>query len=372
MRHRFVNILRLLVLHAICATQMYGQSQLVETTVFSKGESGYHTFRIPAIVKTKGGTLLAFAEGRKSARADYGDIDLVLKRSIDDGQTWGPIQLIWDDDLNTCGNPAPVIDEKSGKIILLSTWNLGSDREHEIIDGMSKDTRRIFVLESIDEGASWSTAREITEEVKNDAWTWYATGPGSGLQVRKGPYAGRLVLGCDHIEAQSKKYYSHVIYSDDGGKNWALGGSTPMDQVNECEVAELPKGLLMLNMRNYDRSKKYRQTAISSDGGLNWSHQKHDNELVEPRCQASLQTHPSLKLLLFSNPADMDDRKRMTLRFSSDWGHSWPTSVILHEGPAAYSDIVVLEANEVGCFYEKGVQDPYEEIVFARLFLSQK
>ncbi|NND08729.1 MAG: exo-alpha-sialidase [Saprospiraceae bacterium] len=371
MRSGFSMILLLLGLCIVSVDRTFSQAQIVQTTVFSKGEQGYHTFRIPAIIKTSGGVLLAFAEGRKSARADYGDIDLVLKRSNDMGMSWGPLQLIWNDNQNTCGNPAPILDEKTGKITLLTTWNLGTDKEHLIIEGTSQDTRRVFVLESKDEGTSWSAPLEITEQVKKDDWTWYATGPGSGLQIGRGPHAGRLILGCDHIEAESKKYYSHVIYSDDGGKKWTLGGSTPQDQVNECEVAELPQGLLMLNMRNYNRSKKYRQTAISRDGGLQWSDQKHDGQLVEPRCQASLQTHRDLKLLLFSNPADKNERIKMTLQFSSDWGYSWPTSVVLHEGPAAYSDIVILDEANVGCLYEKGEQNPYEEIVFAKVPLNR-
>ncbi|MCA9080940.1 MAG: exo-alpha-sialidase, partial [Planctomycetaceae bacterium] len=98
-------------------------------------------------------------------------------------------------------------------------------------------------------------------------WTWYATGPGSGIQMEAGPHQGRLVIPCDHIQAQTKHYYSHVIYSDDHGASWRLGGSSPQHQVNECEVVELDDGRLLLNMRNYDRSHKARQVAFSNDGG---------------------------------------------------------------------------------------------------------
>ena len=97
----------------------------------------------------------------------------------------------------------------------------------------------MFVTHSTDDGLSWSDPREITADVKRDDWTWYATGPGSGIQIQHGPHQGRLVIPCDHIEAGTKRYYSHVIYSDDHGKSWQLGGSTPQHQVNECEVVEL-------------------------------------------------------------------------------------------------------------------------------------
>ena len=134
-------------------------------------------------------------------------------------------------------------------------------------------------------------AAEITNAVKKDDWTWYATGPGSGIQIQHGPHKGRLVIPCDHIEADTKHYYSHVIYSDDHGETWQLGGTTPQHQVNECEVVELSGGRLMLNMRNYDRTKKNRQVAISDDGGLTWQEQRFDPTLIEPICQAAIERY---------------------------------------------------------------------------------
>jgi len=149
-----------------------------------------------------------------------------------------------------------VVDRQTGTIWLLSTWNLGSDHEKRIIDGTSKDTRRVFITSSTDDGLSWAKPKEITSDVKQPDWTWYATGPGNGIQLSKGKHKGRLIIPCDHIEAGTKKYFSHVIYSDDHGRSWQLGGSTPDDMVNECAVVQLDNGDLMLNMRNYDRTKK--------------------------------------------------------------------------------------------------------------------
>ncbi|MGI9542699.1 MAG: sialidase family protein [Cyclobacteriaceae bacterium] len=335
--------------------------------VFVGGEDGYTCYRIPAITASKDGTLLAFAEGRKNGCSDTGDIDLVLKRSNDGGITWGSIQVIWDDSTNTCGNPAPVLEKKTGVISLLSTWNLGIDKEPAIIDQTSTDTRRVFILQSADHGQSWTPPREITSQTKLSNWTWYATGPGSGIQLQQGPNEGRLMIACDHIEAETKEYFSHVIFSDDLGKTWQVGGTTPEDQVNECEVAELPNGRLVLNMRNYNRDMKYRQTAISNDGGITWTNQKHDNNLIEPICQASLQVYPNKQALLFSNPASKEKRINMTLRASYDWGVTWPDALVLHQGPAAYSDLVVLEDGVIGCLYESGDESPYETIVFQRV-----
>jgi sialidase-1 len=290
-----------------------------------------------------------------------------MKRSEDNGKTWTGLTVIWDDDENVCGNPAPVQDRRTGKIFLLSTWNLGSDHEPQIINQTSRDTRRIYLIVSEDDGITWSEPVEITTSVKLDTWTWYATGPCHGLQVGSGQYKDRMIIPCDHIEAGTGKYFSHIIYSDNSGMTWNLGGTTPQDQVNECAIAELPGDKLMLNMRNYDRKQKSRKVSVSSDGGLTWSKIWSDPVLIEPICQASLLNHPDKKILYFLNPASEDSREKMTLRLSYDDGKTWAISKVLHAGPAAYSDLAILPAGELACFYEAGEKSPYEGIVFRKL-----
>jgi sialidase-1 len=340
--------------------------------IFKSGENGYKCYRIPAIVITNKGTLLAFAEARKNSCGDAGDIDLVVRRSFDGGKTWLPMSVVWDDTDNTCGNPAPVVDRKTGNIILLSTWNLGTDHEKQIIAGTGKDTRRIFVLSSNDDGNNWSQAREITASVKKPDWTWYATGPCNGIQIQTKKYKGRLVIPCDHIEAESKKYYSHSIFSDDGGLTWKLGGTTPTDMVNECTVAELPKGTLMLNMRNYNASR-VRQISTSKDGGETWSELKPDGTLIEPVCQGSLLWYDAKgkkNFLAFSNPASQKTRTNMTVRLSYDKGKTWKKKKVVHEGPSAYSNLVVLPNGNLACLYEAGLKSAYESILFKELLFS--
>ncbi len=344
--------------------------------VFISGIDGYNTYRIPALVKTNSGTLLAFCEGRKVSSSDAGDVDLLLKRSDDLGNTWSSQQIIWDDGQNTCGNPCPILDRETDKIHLLMTWNRGDDSEREIINGVSSDTRRVFVTSSSDDGNTWSNPKEITQDVKLTNWTWYATGPGGGIQIEQGNFKGRLVAPCDHIEADTKHYYSHIIYSDDHGESWKLGGSTLDHQVNECQVAEISEDRLMLNMRNYDKSKNSRQVAISKDGGISWSDQKFDEELIEPICQASLQsyswtTEGKRKYLFFSNPADTSERIKMTIKVSKDEGGSWNTKKEIYSGPSAYSDLEIIEDNLIACLFEAGENSPYQYIKFIRIPISK-
>ena len=336
--------------------------------VFKSGTNGYNTFRIPSIIKTKSGALLAFAEGRKNNASDSGDIDLVLRRSENNGKTWGDLIVIRDDGDNVCGNPSPVLDNKTGNIFLLSTWNLGRDTERMIINETSEDTRRIYVMSSGDDGNSWSEPTEITKDVKKDNWTWYATGPVHGIQIQNGSHKGRMIIPCDHIESKSKKYYSHIIFSDDGGNSWEIGGITPQDYVNECTVAEINKGKLLLNMRNYDRTQENRKISVSDDGGITWGNIYSDETLIEPICQASLLRYSFSgkykKYLMFLNPSDKKERINMTLKLSSDYGRTWNSKLVLHSGPSAYSDLTRLNGDGIGCLFEAGVSSPYEGIVF--------
>ena len=175
---------------AVLAVPAHGNAPIDDPALFRSGEDAYDTFRIPALIEASNGDLLAFAEGRVGGRGDSGDIDLVLRRSSDGGDTWSDLEIVWDDGVNTCGNPCPVVDSSDGTIHLLATRNLGHDHESEIIAGTSEGTRTVWVLTSTDHGATWTEPREITSATKRPDWTWYATGPGNGIQLRSGPKAG--------------------------------------------------------------------------------------------------------------------------------------------------------------------------------------
>ncbi len=341
------------------------KTHIEQIDVWRGGRDGFHTYRIPALAVSNDNTILAFCEGRKYHRGDAGDIAMLVKRSTDGGASWSSQAVIWDDPGNTCGNPAPVVERENGTIHLLMTWNRGDDHEGDIISGSSNDTRRVFVTSSADDGLNWREPKEITGDVKLPDWTWYATGPGHGIQIRNGKHSGRLVIPCDHIEAETKDYYSHIIYSDDNGATWRLGGRAPQPQVNECEVVEISGGALLLNMRSYSPGERARQVAISVDGGITWTDQRSDPALIEPICQASIigcsNKGPSeSQLVLFANPASKTQRVNMTLRASLDDGDTWTSQITLHAGPSAYSDLAVAPDGRILCLYEGGESHPYE------------
>jgi len=337
--------------------------------VYVAGEGGYHTYRIPSAIVTPKGTVLAFAEGRRAAAADAGDIDLVLRRSHDGGRSWGPMQVVGDNGPNTFGNPCAVVDARRGVIWLLTTQNRGTDRERDIIAGTSQGTRTVWAMRSNDDGATWSTPTDITASVKAAGWTWYATGPGVGIQTR----SGRLVIPANHAEEGSGVHRSHLFFSDDGGETWSLGGSADAG-TNESQVVELADGRLLLNMRNHPpKPQNVRLVARSDDGGGSLSPAEPDRTLVEPPAQASLIRYGTRGgasgPLLFSNPASTA-RERMTIRVSDDEGTTWPIARVVHEGPAAYSSLVALPDGAIGLLFERGDRGPYERITFARVTIE--
>jgi sialidase-1 len=349
------------------------QSSIAEpqyTTVYTSNEAGYHTFRIPSVIATRNGTLLAFAEARRTGAADAGDIDLVVKRSRDGGASWSALEVVGDNGPNTFGNPCPVLDTKTGALWLLSTHNRGTDREKDIIAGTSQASRTVWAMKTTDDGVTWSTPVEITASVKQPDWTWYATGPGIGIQTR----SGRLVIPANHAEAGSGVHRSHMFFSDDGGRHWSLGASSDPG-TNESQVVELADGRLKLNMRNHPpKPENFRMVATSRDRGRTLSTAFPARTLVEPPAQASLLRMTTAKAhdrnrLLFANPASAR-RERLTVRLSYDEGNTWPVARVIHEGPAAYSSLVVLQDLSIGLLFERGAQSAYEGIAFARLTLE--
>ncbi|MCA9425528.1 MAG: exo-alpha-sialidase [Candidatus Omnitrophica bacterium] len=333
-----------------------------QVDVFISGTEGYDTFRIPSLFVTPSGAVLAICEGRKESRSDTGNIDLVLKRSEDGGETWGPLQVIADDGDNVMGNPCPVLDRETGTIWMPITRNLGHDSEKEIKEGTSEGSRECWMMKSTDDGKTWSKPENITESTKAEDWTWYATGPGVGIQLE----SGRLLIPCDHAVAGTGMFRSHVIYSDDQGETWKLGG-IPGDYTNECQAIQKRDGSILLNMRSY-HGKNLRYTSVSQDGGETWTEPVMDEELIEPVCQASLIRYEgdgTKNRILFSNPADKK-RIKMTVKLSYDEGESWPVAQLVYPGPSAYSCLAELPSGEVGLLYERGMKNPYEKITLAR------
>ncbi len=361
------------------------KENIVETVVFESGQNGYQCYRIPAIVKAPNGELLAFAEARRNNCGDFGDVDLVLKSSTDNGQTWGELQLVVDYGSNQAGNPAPVYDLTDpafpqGRLFLF--YNTGTASESDNRKG--KAVREVWYRTSTDNGQSWSEAVNITSQTSrpnapatnpdytfNEDWRSYANTPGHALQLQKGKYKGRLFVAANHSagppQDKFRDYRAHAFYSDDHGKTFKISPDVNYAGSNEAMAAETSGGSLLLNCRNQSGDAKYRIQAFSRDAGASWTEVKVMQQLPDPVCQGSLISYKPKKgkpVLLFSNLDSQDKRENLTIRYSTDDGKNWSAGKVICPGPAAYSDLVIQQNGDIGVLYEK---DGYKRIVYAQL-----
>jgi sialidase-1 len=351
---------------------------MTEVTIpFRAGREGYASYRIPAVVTTARGTLLAFCEGRVTSASDHGHIDIVLKRSTDGGRTWGPLTVAANNGTNLAGNPAPVALD-TGRVLLVHVRSAAAASEDLIVRGKVKeaDGRRVWVQHSDDEGVTWSAPKEITRQVKKAGWRWYATTPGHGIQLS----TGRVVVPGNHtlpptgtdVGNEGKYNGGHCLLSDDRGETWSLGylddNTDGYINVNETTAAELPSGQVYFNTRNDSVSPGNRADARSADGGTTLSIRFRPQAGLEgPVCQGSLLQLRDPDVLLFSGPACPSARALMTVRASTDNGITWRPALTVDGLPAAYSDLVRLDASTVGLLHETGDFGAYERIVFRRL-----
>lgn len=342
-------------------------------------DPGYACFRIPAVVRSTHGTLLAFAEGRVHDCGDAGDIDIVVKRSTDGGRTWGPLQVVNEGAGDTHGNPAPIVDRETGRIVLAETYNTGRT------DGRGCDVpcdRTPHLQYSDDDGLSWSAPRDLSAEILPPNWnSWYATGPVHGIQLTRGRHAGRLVFGVNTETWNGSRVTANnaaLITSDDGGDHWRIGASdswpiaedgTFRQKPSELTLTERADGSVLVSGREQDGTDLgHRTQTVSRDGGDSFTAPFRDLPgLYAPQVQGSV-----LRLgdrVLLACPGDPDRRRTMMIRSSYDGGRTWDSvdrGTVVTTDWSGYSDLVGIGGGAVGLLYEGGAVDARDEVRFAR------
>jgi sialidase-1 len=398
-----------IVLLLIVASTARADEALFETSlVFPVTPKNKPNYRIPALVQTPNGDLLAIAERRNDGPGDIGDHDIVFKRSTDRGATWGDVQLLFD----------------GGALANVDT-TVGIDRETNTLwVFFMRDKKQFVAASSRDNGHTWDGPHSIHEQVTRPEWDalrsaardkepaedddpqnegrmakwsagWdqrYGVGPGNAMiQLRSGPRKGRLLVPARHKEDIGKgrlRSFAHTFYSDDHGKSWQLGGTIGMF-LSECQLVELDDGRVMVVSRNEtseDAPDNMRHlTSISDDAGLTWSPIARAEELITPRCHGAVErfTLPSdgdKSRLLFSSPASPFrqeehpyGRYNLTVRLSYDEGRSWSAGRTIWPHPSSYSDVIPLDDGTIGMVYERGPKNSthyWDEVQFARFNLQ--
>lgn len=355
------------------------------TIIHKQGQFDCHTFRIPAMVATNKGTLLAVYDMRYNSRRDLqGHMDIGLSRSTDGGETWARPVPIMDmkkfgglpEDQNGCSDPNILVDRKTGEIMVSAVWTHGKPGTHQWVGKGSEPGHSIhkssqfMMVRSKDDGLTWSEPENWTKRLKDPKWCLFAPAPGNGINLMDGtlvmPTQGRDATGFP---------FSNLMWSKDHGKSWTLS-SPARDNTTECSVAELKDGSLMLNIRDNrnrkDKSKTNgRAVSVTDDMGKTWKvHSSDHGALPEPVCMASLISHDlkdGRRVLFFSNPNSKYKREKMTVRMSLDQGKTWPKSILLDQKGGAYSSLAMVDDRTLGILYESSVAD----MVFQKIKLSE-
>jgi len=355
------------LLALLCLTANALAVEPVFHPVFVPASDGFKSIRIPSVVITPKGTLLAFAEGRLNANSDQAENKIIAKRSTDSGATWSPLALLADDGENSLNNPTAVVDQKTGRVFLMYQRIPAHSKEtsKSIATGLEGPTiYRNFIVTTDDDGLHWSTPLDVTRTTKHPTVaTTIASGPGIGIQLTRGQYKGRLIIPFN--EGPFYKWNNFAVYSDDDGTTWAVGQNAPgnmagqRSKVNEVQMVELEDGSVMLNSRQY-AGAKCRKIAISHDGAVTWSPITDAPALRDPSCMGSILRYTFAEgnqpgTLLYSGP-DAGKRINGTVYLSHDDGQTWPIKKTLEPGSFSYSVLVKLPDATIGCLFETNDQ----------------
>lgn len=379
-----MRVLSFILALACSLSAIAAEPQLQQVNLFEAGQGGYELYRIPGIVATPRGTLLAYCEARKSARADWGHIDILLRRSADGGKTWTEPQKVVQLEGKFDRNPAAVAQGlgKAGEITINNPLAIVDAKRNVVHFLYCVEYNRLFHMTSDDEGATFSKPAEITSTIAGFRpdydWQSFAVGPGHGIQLEDGRLLATVWLSTGKGGHAHRPSIVSTIYSDDGGKTWqrgdiVAGEQRPLLNPSESIVAELSDGRVMINLRS--ESKEHRRAyAISPDGASKWTEPKFDDALKEPVCMASIVRFSGSggkkPMLVFANPDTERGRKNLSAKLSNDDGKSWQVNRVLEPGPSAYSDLAVGPDGSIYCFYEAGKSKPYERLTLAKFNLD--
>lgn len=346
---------------------------LEKTDLFEANTGGYAQYRIPGLVVTRKGTLLAYCEARKSTRSDWGTIDILMRRSTDGGKTWGPPRRVVTPPSDVTKNPVALAQNlgRPGDVTLHNAVAITDQQTGAVHFLYCAEYSRSFYQRSDDDGETFTEPVEITSTFDRFrpeyAWKVLATGPGHGIQLSNGRLLVPVWLSTGTGGHAHRPSAVSVIFSDDHGKSWQRGDmvvSHP-DPVNPSETAavELADGRVMLNIR-HESEPHQRGVTISRDGTTGWSKLRYDPALPEPVCFGSLVRLPKppgadKDRLLFVNPHNPSGRERrnLSVKLSEDDGQTWPVARSIEPGPSGYADVAVGPDGLIFCLYERGSAD---------------
>lgn len=359
---------------------MAAEAQLEKFNLFEAGKGDYALYRIPGLVVTAKGTVLAYCEARRTGKSDWDTIDILLRRSTDGGKTWSPRVRIADVPGPKTKNPVALAQKLANpEDVTYNNPVAFANRDGSVQFLFCLEYCRCFSIRSDDDGLTWSPPVEITATFDKFRpeydWKVLATGPGHGIQLKNGRLVVPVWLSTGTGGHAHRPSVTSTIFSDDNGKTWQRGdiavpNTDEWINPNETIVVQLADGRVMLNVRSESKSHR-RLVTISPDGATDWSKPRFDDTLLEPICMASIIRLTEMPAsdknrIVFANPHNLAradgkvadgksrDRKNLSIKLSEDDGVTWPINKVLEPGMSAYSDLAVLPDGTILCLYERG------------------
>ena len=350
--------------------------------LFESGVGGYAYYRIPGMVVTAKGTVLAYCEGRLDSRGDWANIDVLLRRSTDGGKTWGPVRKMSEIPGPKEKNPIPLAQKLARPDEVTYTNGCAiAARDGTVHFFFCLEFNHCYYQRSSDDGLTFSPPVEITSALagfrREYDWKVLNAGPTHGIELANGRLLLPVGLSTGTSPGGFKPSVVAVAYSDDHGQTWqtgdiAVGTSAAGPNPNCAVLVQLADGRVMLNVRTETKLNR-RMVCWSKDGATGWSAPSADPALVEPICEASIvrlstEAAGGRNRILFANPDNLEnasghaapggsrDRKNLSVKLTYDEGKTWPVSRAIEPGPSAYSDLAVLPDGTVLCLFERGAQ----------------
>ena len=356
-------------------------AQRIGVALRLQGDDGSHSYRIPGLVQTKAGSLIAVYDVRREHCRDLpARIDVGVSRSTNGGQTWEDLRIAMRPGTmdpayaaDGVGDPTILVDNQTGRIWVAALWSHGDHGWETSAPGLDPDqTGQLLLTSSDDDGKTWAPLRNLTRAVKNPAWRLCFNNPGAGICLKDGTLVFPAMFRSANGGETLGKPFSTILWSKDHGATWTMGTGAKID-TTEAQVVELDDGSLMLNCR--DNRGGARTVMVTRDLGKSWSaHPTDRNALPEPVCMASLLRwdHPQHgTFFAFSNPASTTGRHNMTVKVSRDQALTWPEQGHLRYDSrkgSGYSCLAQAGPNHLGVIYEGSCELYYLRIPLAEFF----
>lgn len=347
--------------HFVKAQAKYSDGIIRNSNIFYSGQKeGVSCFRIPAIVTAKNGDLIAAIDERVPSCGDLKfskDINIVIRRSTNNGKTWGAIETVVDFPYGqSASDPSMIVDGYTGEIFMFYNF-MDLDKE--------KDIYYLHYVKSSDNGKTWSKPIDITSQIAKPEWKrdFKFITSGRGVYTSDGKMLHTLV------NLQRGLY---VFGSDDHGKSWYFI-DTPIRPADESKIVELSDASWMINSRVNGAGIRYIHR--SNDEGKSWT-TLPDTTLVDPSCNASIVQYTAKAngydkdRVLFSNANSKNSRTNLTVRLSYDDGKTWSHEKVIYPGPTAYSSLTILDNGDIAVFFEKDNYTANEVVIFSLEWLT--